>query len=132
MSKVGSGGGSKLETAISYLLIIGVIASLVLEVIGMVLFYRAYGQLGISQDKTVFIYGRDFFTFIYNQFREGRSEGSAILFMTAGIVVLLLTPYVRVILSVFYFGWERNLKYVLITLFVFAVLTASLIFHGAP
>ncbi len=122
-------GESKLETAISYLFIIGVITSFVLEIMGIILFYHAYGQLGISQDKAMFIHGRDFFSFIYNQFKESHTEGSAILFMTAGIVILILTPYLRVILSAFYFAWERNFKYVLITLFVLAVVTISLVLH---
>ncbi len=130
MKTTGLGSGeSKLETAISYLLIIGVVASLALEIVGMVLFYRAYGSLGISQDRSMFIHGRDFFTFIYSQFKEGPGKGLPLLFMTAGVVVLMLTPYIRVIMSVLYFGWEKNIKYVIITLFVLAVLTASLIFH---
>jgi uncharacterized membrane protein len=46
--------------------------------------------------------------------------------MTLGIAILMLTPYVRVILSVIHFSRERNIKYVLITLFVLALLTISL------
>lgn len=127
--KNGLGSGeSRLETAISYLLIGGVIASLVLEVIGLVLFYQTYGQLGISHDKTLFIQGRNFFTFVFDQVR-GNNEGAALRFMTLGIVVLLLTPYLRVVLSAFYFGREKNYKYVIITLFVLVVLTLSLILH---
>ncbi|MDO8567714.1 MAG: DUF1634 domain-containing protein [Dehalococcoidales bacterium] len=127
--KNGLGSGeSKLETAISYLLMIGVVASLVLEVIGMALFYQTYGQLGISHDKAVLVQGRDFFSFIFDQLR-GHSEGTAIRFMTLGIVVLLLTPYLRVVLSAIYFGREKNYKYVIITIFVLIVLTLSLILH---
>ncbi len=129
MNMAGSSGGSKLENAISYLFLIGVITSFVLEIVGIILFYHAYGRLGISQDKAMFIHGRDFFSFVYSLVREGHTEGSAILFMTAGVVVLMLTPYVRVILSAVYFAGERNVKYVLITLFVLTVLTVSLIFH---
>jgi len=44
-----------------------------------------------------------------------------------GIVVLMLTPYVRVLASVLYFGLVRNPKYLLITFFVLIVLTASLL-----
>ena len=44
-----------------------------------------------------------------------------------GIVVLMLTPYVRVVASVLYFGLAKNPKYLLITLFVLLVLTASLL-----
>ena len=122
-------GESKLETGISYLLIIGVIISLVLEVAGIIIFYYSYRQLAISQDASMFIQGHDFFSFIWEQFQGEHMEGSAIPLMTAGIIVLILTPYVRVIASVIYFGWEKNIKYVLITLFVLVVVTLSLALH---
>lgn len=123
------GGESKLETGISYLLIAGVIISLLLEIAGIVLFYHSYRQLAISQDTSVFIQGRNFFNFMYKEFVGQHAEGSAILFMTAGIIVLILTPYIRLIASVLYFAWEKNIKYVLITLFVLLVVTLSLALH---
>ncbi len=119
-----------LAGAISYLLIAGVMVSLLLEISGLIVFYRSYGNLAISQDRTVFIQGRDFFSFIYDQFRGQHADGSAILLMTAGVVVLMLTPYLRVVLSVVYFTWEKDFKYVLITLFVLIVLTLSLVLHS--
>ncbi|MCX6003301.1 MAG: DUF1634 domain-containing protein [Chloroflexi bacterium] len=123
-------GGSepKFEKAIGYLLIIGVIISLLLEIVGVVILYRSYGNLNISQDANMYIKGRDFFSFIYQQITEKHTT-NAILFMTAGIIVLILTPYVRVIASVFYFAWQRNIRYVLVTLFVLVVVTLSLAFH---
>ena len=128
IDRLGS-GESKLDRAISYLLITGVIISLLLEILGVIILYLSYGHLNISQDTSVFIRGHDFFSFIYQQFKGGRAVGSAILFLTAGIIVLILTPYVRVIASVIYFAWEKNIKYVLITLFVLVVVTLSLALH---
>jgi len=128
INRLGS-GESKLETGISYLLIAGVIISLILEIIGIVILYHSYGHLAISRDAGMFIQGHDFFSFIYQQFQGKHLEGSGALFMTAGIIVLILTPYIRVIASVIYFGWEKNIKYVLITLFVLAVVTVSLALH---
>jgi uncharacterized membrane protein len=49
--------------------------------------------------------------------------------MTLGITILILTPYVRVILSVLFFAWRKNIKYMLITIVVLMVLTTSLLFH---
>jgi uncharacterized membrane protein len=46
--------------------------------------------------------------------------------MSVGVVILILTPYVRVLMSVLYFAWEKNTKYILITLFVLLLLTISL------
>ncbi len=122
-------GESKLEVAISYMLIAGVVLSLVLEVIGVVLLYGSFRRLDISQDPSVFIQGKDFFTFLFQTVSGRHPAGPSIGFMTAGIVVLILTPYIRVVASVFYFAIERNLRYVLITLFVLVVVTLSLVLH---
>ena len=124
-----SGGGTGLEIAISYLLIVGVVASLLLEVAGMILYYHSYGNLAILSGGAVMIHGRDFFSFIYGLFTRENSPGAAIWLMTTGIALLILTPFVRVIVSVFYFGWEKNFKYVAITLFVLVVLGLSLTLH---
>ena len=49
------------------------------------------------------------------------------LLINLGIALLMLTPYVRVLASTFYFALaERNPKYTLFTGFVLAVLTYSL------
>ena len=119
---------SRLETAISYLLISGVLVSLLLEIAGVILYLRSHGGLVISHDQDIFIQGRDFFSFLY-QFWGNYNGNAAILLMIAGVVVLILTPFIRIILSVFYFGWEKNWKYVIITLFVLVVITLSLTLH---
>jgi len=49
--------------------------------------------------------------------------------MTAGLVILILTPFLRVILSVFYFALKKDFKYVIITVFVLLALTISLLLH---
>ena len=122
-------GESKLETAISYLLIIGVVFSLILEAIGLILFYYSFANLNILENEVVFIRGNDFFSFVVTIFQGENMQNNAILFMTLGLVTLILTPYVRVITSVIYFAWEKNRKYLLVTLFVLVLLTASLALH---
>ena len=124
--RVGSGEYG-LESGISLLLIVGVIISLVLEVIGVVIFYRSHGSLNILQAGSMFIQGHDFFSFIGEQFKKPQESG--LLFIIVGIIVLILTPYVRVVASVFYFAREKNIKYVWITLFVLVVITLSLALH---
>jgi uncharacterized membrane protein len=126
--KLGS-GESKLETSISYLLMTGVIVSLVLEVVGVALLYYSNHSLAISQGESAFIHGDDFFTFIVQQFRGSHPQGIGLQLMTIGIIVLILTPFIRLVTSVVYFGWEKNLKYVWITLFVLVVITLSLALH---
>ncbi len=127
-NRLGS-GESKLETGISYILIAGVIVSLLLEIAGVILLYHAYGTLAISRDTEMYIRGNNFFTFMFEQFQGKHAQGSGIQLMTAGIIVLILTPYIRVVASVFYFLWDKNIKYVLITLFVLVIVTLSLALH---
>lgn len=127
-SRLGS-GDSGLERVISYILIVGVIVSLLLEVAGIILYYRSYGSWGVLLDRAVRIQGHDFFSFLFDLIRGAHTEGIALRLMTAGIAVLILTPFIRVVFSVFYFAWEKNSKYVLITLFVLLVLTLSLTLH---
>jgi len=118
---------TEFERAVSLILRTGVILSLGLEVLGIIVFYHSYGDLGISEKKEVFLYGKDFFRFVVGLFYGGYGQGAGILLMTFGVTTLILTPYVRVIMSVFYFLKEHNVKYVLITLFVLVLLTMSLI-----
>ena len=119
----------KLESIISYLLIIGVITSVVLEIIGLILYFGAYGNLQVSQAPNVYINGENFFAFIVERLGNLFVSENALLFLTLGIIILILTPYARAIASLIFFAWEGNRKYVLITLFVLVVLTISLILH---
>lgn len=122
-------GETKLETVISYLLISGVVASVVFEAIGIVLYYGTYGNTQVSQAKDVFISGQNFFAFIVYQTQHLFGTQNALLFMTLGLIILMLTPYIRAITSVVIFVWERHYNYVLITAFVLIVLTLSLALH---
>lgn len=129
MRPTGSGHReSKLEPAISYVLITGVVVSLALEAAGIIMFYRSRGSLEISQDSAMFLQAGDFFRFLRDLASNGNQD-TGILLMTLGIAVLVLTPYVRVIASALYFAWTRDIRYLLITTFVLAVLTISLAFH---
>ena len=127
-SSLGS-GETKLETIVSYLLIAGVIVSVILEAIGIILYYGTYGNVQVSQNQAVFISGKNFFAFIIYQTQHLLGSQNALLFMTLGLIILILTPYIRAITSVIYFAWEKHYKYVLITLFVLIALTISLALH---
>jgi uncharacterized membrane protein len=130
MTSNGLGSGeSKLETVVSYILIIGVAISVLFEMIGMSLYYRTFGNVQVSQSKNVFISGQNFFAFIVDKIQHLVGSQNAIIFMTSGLIILILTPYIRAITSVIYFAWEKNRNYVLITIFVLIVLTLSLALH---
>ena len=122
-------GETKLETAISYVLIVGVILSLILEIAGIILFYRQYGTLAISERHSMFIQDADFFSFLGRLLHETSAGADGMRLMVLGIAILILTPYVRAVMSVIYFAVEKNIKYFLITLFVLMVLTISLMLH---
>jgi uncharacterized membrane protein len=124
-------GETRLESIISYLLITGVIISLLLEITGIVLFYATFHTMQISHDPTVYINGNNFFVFLADQISGTHAGTLPLRLMTLGIIVLILTPYIRAIASVIYFAWVKNVKYVFITLFVLTLLTASLIWRFA-
>jgi uncharacterized membrane protein len=123
------GKESTLESAISLLLILGVISSLFLVGIGILLFHHDFGHFALSQEKRMFIQDKNFFQFLYDLLREGFLSPKSIWLMTTGIAILILTPYVRVILSLLYFLAKKDFPYAAITLFVFVLLTVSLLWH---
>ncbi len=124
-----SSGDTKIETIISYLLIFGVTISVALEAIGIWLYFGTYGNLQISQTSNFFIKGENFFAFILDKIQAPVVSENALFFMTLGLIILILTPYIRAVTSFIYFAWEKNRKYVLITLFVVVVITLSLALH---
>ncbi len=121
-------GLAHLEAMISYVLIIGVIASLLLEAVGLLLYYRTFGTVAISYDGRLVLYAHDFFDFLARLFRgpSGRSE-SAVKLMALGMAILILTPYMRAVLSVVFFASRKNVTYLIVTLFVLIVLSVSML-----
>ena len=77
----------------------------------------------------MFIRGQNFFYFLLGLLRKGTIQEKGLWLMTLGIAILILTPYVRVIMSVAYFIGRKDIKYSLMTLFVFILLTISLLFN---
>lgn len=77
----------------------------------------------------MFIRDQNFFYFLSDLLRRGSTQEEGLWLMTLGIAILILTPYARVIMSILYFIGRKDMKYTLITLFVFILLTISLLFH---
>ena len=122
-------GASRFELAISYLLAIGVVTSLFLMGLGMILFFLDFGHWAVSEKKALFLREKDFFHFLWDLLHGQSLHERGTWLMTLGIAFLILTPYLRVILSIFYFVAKKDRKYTLMTLFVFLLITASLLFH---
>jgi len=77
----------------------------------------------------MFVRDQNFFYFLSDLLRRGSTQEEGLWLMTLGIAILILTPYARVIMSILYFIGRKDMKYTLITLFVFILLTISLLFH---
>ena len=123
-------GEEKLDRVISYILIVGVIASVLIETAGIISYYFTQGNLSITFQPDNSLKGVDFFNYTGQTIQSLLLGGwTPLHIMGLGIVLLMITPYVRVVASVFYFSVAKNLKYLAITVFVLVVLTASLIFH---
>ena len=120
----------KLDLLISYILILGVLASAIIEAAGITGYYSMIGNLNISFQPSFAMKGTDFFGYAWKLFQElSMGAWSPTQVLALGIVVLMLTPYLRVVASVLYFGLAKNPKYLCITLFVLTLLTASLLEH---
>jgi len=118
----------KLDSLISYILIFGVLASVAVEIVGIADYHSSSGNLNILFQHSFAMKGTNFFSYAGELFQElSMGSWSPMQVLGLGIVVLMLTPYVRVVASVLYFSLVRNPKYLLITLFVLIVLTASLL-----
>ncbi len=114
-----------METMVGYILQVGVMISAALLVAGYAWRFLATGHLGF--DYT--IAGMNLYDFAMLEVRQV-AEGAfrPRLLVSLGIVVLLLTPLVRVLASMVFFAVvARNLKYALFTLFVLTVLVHSLL-----
>ncbi len=123
-------GESRLETIVSYILIGGVSLSLVLELVGIIEFYRIYGSLNLlTNDPSVFIQGKNFFTFLSGIFGRATGENISLFVMTLGMATLILTPFVMAVVAFCYFLWSRKLKYVLVTAIVVIIISVSLAVH---
>jgi uncharacterized membrane protein len=116
--------GFDMDALVGTILSTGVIASVLLLSAGLLWQWIAFGNLGFDytlprENIVRFIAGE-----VTGTLRDGFGP---VRLVNLGIIVLMLTPYVRVILSAVYFALvERNFKYTAITGFVGAVLTYSL------
>jgi len=116
-----------MEALIGSILLAGVLLSVVLIVVGLIWYGIKTGNLALN----FMIKGMNLYHFLVDdidQFRSGNITPG--LFIDLGIAALLLTPFVRVLVSVFYFMIaERNWKFVFFTGFVCSVLIYSLFFR---
>ncbi len=114
----------EMDALVGYLLLSGVLLSMGLILVGLGWRFVNTGHLSFDYS----IKGMNLFQFVVNEIRFVlHGQLSPRVMVSSGIVVLMLTPYLRVLASMVYFIVVlKNWKYSIFTAFVLAVLTFSL------
>ena len=100
--KAPSGRHFDMESLVGYILLTGVLLSVALLVVGFVWRWARVGNLRFEHS----VAGMNFFEFILSTLLKMTSETlRPRLFLNMGIGILMLTPFVRVLASVFYFAF---------------------------
>lgn len=105
----------EVETVISKMLRIGVIAAAIVIIIGL-LQYLITGNSGYSGDT---------FPTSFTAIVEGLLAFKAVAVIQTGLLLLILTPVFRVFVSLFVFWAEKDYRFVLITAIVLTILIVS-------
>ncbi|HLW63887.1 MAG TPA: DUF1634 domain-containing protein [Gemmataceae bacterium] len=118
------GGRFDMRTLVGWILLAGLLSSLALLIAGTIWQYLSAGKL----EAEFKLEGSDLYHYAVSIARSALAgHWRPQTLIALGICVLLLTPYVRVLVSMLSFLFaERNLKYTLFTLFVLCVLTYTL------
>ena len=114
---------SSLEDLIGWVLIVGVVSSVVFDVVGL----AKTGSWSLTLSPTWLVQSPNFFSFIGSTLSSLGSATIAYNLIAIGIILLMITPYVRVVVSVLYYAVTKDFRYVGITLLVLAIITASLL-----
>ncbi|MGC8635633.1 MAG: DUF1634 domain-containing protein [Thermoprotei archaeon] len=108
-----------IEKAISYSLITGVMISSGLIILGLAFIFAqgGAGPYGFAQISS-FTSAVNSKTFGVNEVFSGLSAFNGISYIYLGIMVLIVTPIMRVVLLIFQFLYERNKLYFIISVIV--------------
>ena len=121
----------QVELAISWVLRIGVLVSVLVIAVGLLLMFLHHPQQARRLDdgsnyRALVRPGADFphnLAQLRAALAAGRGSGVVVL----GVLLLILTPVLRVAVSVLSFVYERDPPMVLVTLFVLLVLVLSFV-----
>jgi uncharacterized membrane protein len=115
---------AKMDALVGYLLLAGVSLSMALIAVGLIWHFLRTGTFELQYP----LQGRNLFQFLLAEIAiAAHGQGRPRTLVNAGIGVLMLTPYLRVLASMLYFMFaQRNWKYSLFTAIVLGVLTFSL------
>lgn len=116
----------EINDTISYVLITGVVASLLFVVAGVALIFANNGSNGFTLGEIAnghVVVGQSMFSAA--EISQGIFALQGADFVLLGLIVLIATPVVRVLMSVLVFAYERNRLYAAITLIVFVDLMVA-------
>lgn len=123
----------RVELAISLVLRIGVTVSVAVIASGLALMFvhhPEYGHLSGSFSYTRLTSSTAQFPHTFSQLGAALDAGEGRGIVVIGILVLILTPVLRVAVSVISFLYERDRAMTLVTLFVLAALVGSFFLGG--
>lgn len=114
----------EMDVLVGYILLGGVLLSMALITAGLLWKYIQSGGVRLEYELA----GMNLFQFVVSEIHlTALGQVRPRLLINMGIVVLMLTPFFRVLASVVYFLVVlKNWKYTVFTLFVLLVLTGSL------
>lgn len=115
------------EQLVGRILIIGVVTASTVVLIGGILYLNQHGQLAVPDYRVFKGEGTDYTTF--SGIFKGAFQLSTTEIIQMGVLVLIATPILRVICSLFAFVLERDKMYIFITLIVLCIMMFS-VFGG--
>jgi uncharacterized membrane protein len=125
-------GGHPMEIWISYVLRIGVLTAAFIVLVGLVLFLvHGAGASGPQSLDDILGHGGHMIAVTPGALFHNVLQGDAIAIIQLGVLVLILTPTMRVAMTTFLFLAQRDWIFVAITCVVFVVLIIGLIGIGA-
>jgi len=113
----------KLQIIVGNLLRYGVLLALITGATGGVLYLMHHGQEQVHY--TEFIESDKSIGQLFNEMIAGLKNGSARSVIFLGVIILFLTPPLRLVLSLFSFLLEKDYLYMVITLIVIIILGVS-------
>jgi uncharacterized membrane protein len=117
------------EAEIGYVLIAGLTVSVAVILIGILGYAVQSGGSSIEYTAGWQMTGPDFFAYLWNLLVSLSLSQSPVATMSLGVVLLMLTSYVRVLATAVVFAFSKSAKYTLISLLVFLLLTLTLVTH---
>lgn len=113
-----------MELAIGYMLRVGVLTACAICLVGGVLYIMRYG--GTKADFSTFEGAPPMYRSLSGIWM-GLKALEPLAIVQTGVVVLLATPVLRVLFSIFAFLFERDYLYVVITCIVFAIILLNML-----